>query len=58
MKYLEINHRYFTPIIIGIITITNIILILIIIIVIFVCCRLRTKRIQSNINKLDKSVRP
>jgi hypothetical protein len=54
----EINNRYFTPMIIGIVIITNILIILIIIIIIFACCRLRNKRIQSNIGQLDKSVRP
>ena len=57
-KYLEMNTGYFTPMIIGIIALTNILILFIVSLVIFIYCRLRNKRIKSNMNKLDKSARP
>jgi len=56
--FLEINNQYFTPMIIGIIIMTNFLILVIIIIIIFIYCRVKNKRLRSNINNFDKSVRP
>lgn len=54
----EMKNRHFTPMIISIIIMSNILILIILLIVLIACCRIKNRRLKSNKNNLDRTVRP